>query len=171
MGHPPKVLWLQLGNRTTDEILDLIRRRRNEIAAFSVDGEAFIYPLVDEDWGADRELTENVRQALGSSDPVRYRVDGGERLRPGADGALRLRPAAIAYLVLQRAIIIHHGAGSVLARAVGKDFKGLVSPVLYLVAIPCAFISQWIAGGIYVLVALVWLIPDQRIERTLAEGR
>lgn len=78
--------------------------------------------------------------------------------------------AALAYAILQRAIIGSHGADSVLARAVGKDAKVIVSPILYLAAIPCAFVSQWIAGGLYVLVALIWLIPDRRIERALDGG-
>jgi len=83
--------------------------------------------------------------------------------------------AAGAYWLLQRAIIRRHGEGSALARALGRDVKGrILSPALYFVAIPCAFVSQWIAGGIYLLVALMWLVPDRRIERALAapeEGR
>ena len=75
--------------------------------------------------------------------------------------------AAIAYWLLQRAILASHGEDSLLARALGPDWKGRISPLLYLVAIPCSFISPWIAGGIYVLVALLWLVPDRRIERTL----
>jgi uncharacterized membrane protein len=78
--------------------------------------------------------------------------------------------AAIAYFILQRAIIAHHGASSVLARAIGRDFKGLISTALYLIAIPSAFVNPLIAGGIYVLVALIWLIPDKRIERVLAQS-
>jgi uncharacterized membrane protein len=79
--------------------------------------------------------------------------------------------AAIAYRILQRAIIAGQGgAGSLLAKAVGSDLKGKISPVLYLIAIPSAFISQWISAALYVLVALIWLIPDRRIERVLAEG-
>jgi uncharacterized membrane protein len=79
--------------------------------------------------------------------------------------------AAIAYRILQRAIIAgQRGAGSLLAKAVGSDLKGKISPVLYLIAIPSAFISQWISAALYVLVALIWLIPDRRIERVLAEG-
>jgi uncharacterized membrane protein len=77
--------------------------------------------------------------------------------------------AAIAYLVLQRAILASEGAGSLLARAVGRDLKGRISPWLYLAAIPCSFASRWIALGLYVFVALIWLVPDRRIERALAE--
>jgi uncharacterized membrane protein len=75
--------------------------------------------------------------------------------------------AAIAYEILQRAIIAKQGRDSLLARAVGKDWKGKLSPVLYLASIPLAFVSRWVASGLYVLVALLWLIPDPRIERKL----
>jgi len=75
--------------------------------------------------------------------------------------------AAIAYWNLQRVIIARQGAGSLLARVIGRDLKGKVSPILYAVAIPAAFLHQAIAGGIYVLVALIWLVPDRRIERAV----
>jgi len=75
--------------------------------------------------------------------------------------------AAIAYYILQRAIIVQQGRDSLLATAIGRDWKGKFSPVLYLVAIPLAFVSPWIASGLYVFVALLWLIPDRRIERVL----
>jgi uncharacterized membrane protein len=75
--------------------------------------------------------------------------------------------AAIAYVVLQRTIIGAQGPDSLLHTAVGRDFKGKISPVLYVMAIPSAFLSQWLAGGIYVLVALIWLVPDRRIEHAL----
>jgi uncharacterized membrane protein len=78
--------------------------------------------------------------------------------------------AAIAYWILQRAIITKHGPDSLLAAAVGKDYKGKLSPVLYLIAIPSAFLRQGIAGAIYVLVALIWLIPDKRIERVMFDS-
>ena len=76
--------------------------------------------------------------------------------------------AAIAYFILQSRIIASQGSDSVLARAVGKDWKGKLSPVLYLIAILVAFSSHWVSKAIYALVALMWLIPDQRIERVLA---
>jgi uncharacterized membrane protein len=76
--------------------------------------------------------------------------------------------AAIAYFILTRALIVLHGRESVLATAVGRDFKGKVSVVIYLVAIPLAFVNSWLAGGLYVLVAALWLVPDRRIEQTLA---
>ncbi len=75
--------------------------------------------------------------------------------------------AAMAYMVLQRTIIRQQGEGSVLARAVGKDFKGKLSPVIYLTAIPLAFVNSWLANGLYVLVAIIWIVPDRRIERAL----
>ena len=75
--------------------------------------------------------------------------------------------AAVSYLILQGAIIRHEGEGSRLKRMVGKDVKGKLSFVVYAVAIPLAFVSQWIAIAIYVGVALVWLVPDKRIESNL----
>jgi len=75
--------------------------------------------------------------------------------------------AAIAYVVLQKAIIVSQGSESLLARAVGRDLKGKLSMLLYGVAIPLAFLQSWIAGSVYVFVALMWLIPDRRIERAL----
>lgn len=75
--------------------------------------------------------------------------------------------AAIAYFLLQTAILAGEGPGSALAAAVGSDFKGKISPVLYLAAVPAAFLDQRISGAIYVGVALMWLVPDPRIERML----
>jgi uncharacterized membrane protein len=75
--------------------------------------------------------------------------------------------AAIAYCVLQRAIINQQGRDSVLASAIGGDWKGKLSAVLYFIAIPLAFVSPWISTGLYVFVALTWFIPDRRIERAL----
>ena len=81
-----------------------------------------------------------------------------------------LLAAAIAYYILQTLIIVSQGPDSILKRAVGPDKKGKVSPLLYALAIPLAFLHQWIADAIYVLVALIWLVPDTRIERTLRGG-
>jgi uncharacterized membrane protein len=72
--------------------------------------------------------------------------------------------AAIAYFILQTAIIAEEGPDSGLRAALGRDLKGKVSPLLYLAAIPLAFVSPWIALGVYVFVALIWLVPDRRIE-------
>jgi uncharacterized membrane protein len=82
-----------------------------------------------------------------------------------------LSAAAIAYWILERVIIAEQGESSLLGTAVGGDLKGKLSPLLYAIAIPAAFLNQWISGGIYVLVALIWLIPDRRIERALAKQR
>lgn len=73
-----------------------------------------------------------------------------------------------AYLLLARALLAIHSKDSVLARAMGSDMKGKASQVLYILAIPLAFVSPWISCGVYVLVAVMWFIPDQRIERILA---
>jgi uncharacterized membrane protein len=78
--------------------------------------------------------------------------------------------AAIAYQILEHTIIAKEGRGSLLARAIGSDWKGKLSSVFYLVAIPLAFVSSWIAGGLYVLAALLWLIPDPRIEKEIEKG-
>ena len=75
--------------------------------------------------------------------------------------------AAIAYYILQWAIIAHEGSDSLLASALGRDWKGKLSPVVYLGAIPMAFVSPWISSGLYVLMAMLWLVPDRRIERAL----
>ena len=79
-----------------------------------------------------------------------------------------LLAAGIGYLILQRAIIAHQGPGSRLAAAIGSDVKGKLSAALYAVAIALAFVNQWIADAIYVFVALMWLVPDRRIESMLA---
>ena len=79
-------------------------------------------------------------------------------------GVALLMPA-IAYYVLQSAIIGLHGRDGTLARALGGDFKGKISPVLYLTAIALSFVASWAALAIYVGVALMWLVPDRRIER------
>ena len=75
--------------------------------------------------------------------------------------------AAIAYYLLECIIIAREGRQSLLARAVGKDWKGKLSLALYLAAIPLAFVSSRIASALYAFVALLWLIPDPRIERAL----
>jgi uncharacterized membrane protein len=78
--------------------------------------------------------------------------------------------SAIAYRVLQACIVRVQGNESVLAKAVGRDFKGKLSLVLYVAAVGLAFVIPWLAGAIYVVVALMWLVPDRRIERVLAGG-
>jgi uncharacterized membrane protein len=78
--------------------------------------------------------------------------------------------AATAYWILARALIAAEGTESVLAKAIGRDRKGVLSIVLYAVAIPLAFVGRWAALGVFVLVALMWLVPDRRIERVLPQG-
>jgi uncharacterized membrane protein len=87
---------------------------------------------------------------------------------PSALYGFVLLMSAIAYYILQQLIIASQGPDSLLKKAVGEDWKGKVSPLLYVAAIPLAFWSKWISLGIYVLVALVWLVPDQRIEKALS---
>lgn len=76
---------------------------------------------------------------------------------------------AIAFFILQRVIIKNHGANSVLAQALGKDYKGKASPILYTIAVLFANYYPIISGGIYIFVALMWLVPDNRIERIFNE--
>jgi uncharacterized membrane protein len=99
--------------------------------------------------------------------PVTTGWVGDSRLAPlptavyGADLLL----AGIAYIILQSAIAVHQGATSKLAAAVGKDIKGKISLALYAAGILLAFVRPWISGALYVLVALMWLVPDRRIEK------
>ena len=88
---------------------------------------------------------------------------------PSALYGLVLLMAAIAYWLLQRSIMRSQGQNSLLARAIGTDMKGKLSPIFYLLAIPSAFVSPWISESLYVLVALMWLVPDHRIEKVLSE--
>jgi uncharacterized membrane protein len=87
---------------------------------------------------------------------------------PVALYGINLLMAAIAYYVLQTVILKKHGRDSLLSKAIGKDIKGKISPILYTLAILSTFVNNWIAGAIYVLVALIWLIPDKRIEKILS---
>ena len=88
---------------------------------------------------------------------------------PSAVYGVVLLMAAIAYYILQQLIISSQGPGSLLKKAVGGDWKGKLSPVCYVIAIPMAFLSRWVSLGLYVLVALIWLVPDRRIENALAK--
>ena len=78
--------------------------------------------------------------------------------------------AGVAYTILARALVHRHGRDSPLATALGEDVKGRMSLVLYASAIPLAFVSRWIALALYVVVAVMWLIPDRRIERILTSS-
>jgi len=75
--------------------------------------------------------------------------------------------AAIAYFILQTLIIKSHGKESILAKALGKDLKGKISPVLYILGIISSFFNVWLSGFAFILVAIIWLIPDKRIENAL----
>ena len=88
---------------------------------------------------------------------------------PTAVYGVALLMPAIAYYLLQKAILRREGQASTLAKALGRDIKGKVSPFLYMAAIVLSFVNPLIAGVIYVSVAVMWLIPDKRIERALAE--
>jgi TMEM175 potassium channel family protein len=77
--------------------------------------------------------------------------------------------SAIAYYILVRSLLSLHGRTSLLATALGGDFKGKISIVIYIVAIPLAFVRSWLACALYIFVAVMWLVPDRRIERTIAE--
>jgi uncharacterized membrane protein len=79
-----------------------------------------------------------------------------------------LMMAGTAYFILTKALIALHGRSSTIAVALGKDFKGKISVVIYLVALPLAFLATWAACALYLLAALMWLVPDSRITRTLA---
>jgi len=86
---------------------------------------------------------------------------------PTAFYGVILLMAGLAYYILQRSIIAKQGRESLLAAAIGRDWKGKLSPVLYISAIPLSFVDPWIGHAVYVSVALMWLVPDPRIERAL----
>ena len=90
---------------------------------------------------------------------------------PSALYGFVLLMAALSYSLLQHTIIVAEGASSLLRSAVGSDWKGRASPLLYAAGIAGAFLSHWIAQAIYLGVALMWLVPDRRIERALAQAR
>jgi TMEM175 potassium channel family protein len=77
--------------------------------------------------------------------------------------------AAVAWTILQACLIRADGSASKLAEAVGNDFKGKLSTLLYFAAVPLAFYSPWLADGVYATVAVIWLVPDRRIESSLAK--
>lgn len=87
---------------------------------------------------------------------------------PVALYGISLMMAGFSYYLLTQALIQHHGKDSALAKALGRDHKGIISLVVYAVAIPLAFVSPLLSFALYTVVALIWFIPDQRIEKTLA---
>ena len=110
---------------------------------------------------------------LALADSIYNGVDGGESFCCGSFGVLYgvvLLMAAIAYYVLQQRIIAAEGERSILKKAIGKDWKGKLSPCVYAVAIAVAFWDSRISQALYVGVALIWLVPDRRIERVLQSG-
>jgi uncharacterized membrane protein len=86
---------------------------------------------------------------------------------PVAGYGFVLLMAGVAYYILVRALIWHEAMNATLAKAVGTDFKGKISLVIYSCAIPLAFLNPWIAFAFYVCVALIWFVPDRRIEKVL----
>lgn len=89
---------------------------------------------------------------------------------PTAVYGVSLLMPAIAYNLLQRTIVHQQGEHSVLAGALGRDVKGKISPLLYAAAVALAFVDAWLSIAIYALVAVMWLVPDRRIEKALREG-
>ncbi len=102
---------------------------------------------------------------------TRWIGESGFARTPSALYGVVLLMSAIAYFILQTTILRRHGADSLLARAIGRDLKGKISPPLYMVAIISTFFYEWVAVGIYVFVSLIWLIPDRRIERIFEEEK
>ena len=90
---------------------------------------------------------------------------------PAAAYGIVLLGAALAYYTLQTTIVRMQGPGSTLAAAVGRDLKGKASPLFYLAGIALASVDRWLSVAMYVLVALIWLVPDRRVERTLVARR
>jgi uncharacterized membrane protein len=88
---------------------------------------------------------------------------------PVAAYGVVLLAAALAYYLLVRALIAREGRDSLLGQAVGNDRKGKISPLLYAIAIPIALVAPWVSFVIYVLVAMIWFVPDLRIERRIGE--
>jgi uncharacterized membrane protein len=89
---------------------------------------------------------------------------------PTAVYGVSLLMPAIAYYLLQRTIVHQQGKHSVLASALGRDVKGKISPLLYAAAVALAFVDAWLSIAIYALVAVMWLVPDRRIEKVLGES-
>ncbi len=89
--------------------------------------------------------------------------------QPMALYGLTLLMAAMAYFILQNRIIKSQGKNGLLKKAIGKDVKGKISPLLYLLGIGLSWVSPWLSGSLYIVVAVLWLIPDRRIEHIVAE--
>ncbi|MGI8494690.1 MAG: TMEM175 family protein [Pyrinomonadaceae bacterium] len=89
---------------------------------------------------------------------------------PTAVYGIILLAASIAYYILQTLIVAEQGAESKIKTALGNDVKGKLSPLIYVAAIPLSFVNHWIANALYVLMALIWLVPDRRIESKINSG-
>jgi uncharacterized membrane protein len=100
---------------------------------------------------------------------IRWMDEAGLTEWPTAAYGFVLMMAAISYTVLQWTIVARNGRSSRLAEAIGDDVKGKMSLAMYIASIPLAFVSPWIAIGLYVAVALMWLVPDRRIEKHLKD--
>jgi uncharacterized membrane protein len=98
---------------------------------------------------------------------IRWMDEAGFTAWPTAAYGFVLMMAAISYTMLQRSIVDCNGSNSSLAEAIGNDLKGKASLAMYALSIPLAFVHPWISIGLYIAVALVWLVPDRRIERHL----
>ncbi len=90
---------------------------------------------------------------------------------PTAVYGINLLAASIAYYILQTLIVAEHEANAKLEAAIGNDLKGKISPLIYIAAIILAFVNQWISGALYVFVALMWLVPDRRIESKINQDK
>jgi uncharacterized membrane protein len=117
-------------------------------------------------------LGEPAPVVLVVADTVRDGMDGREVLAaaPSALYGTVLLMSGIAYMILQQQIISSQPEDSLLKKAVGKDWKGKMSPVIYAVAIAAAFRAAWISQALYALAALIWLAPDRRIEKAIVQG-
>ena len=102
---------------------------------------------------------------------IRWIDERGVAAAPVAAYGIVLLLCAIAYYILSRTLLALHGTESALSRALGSDVKGRASVAIYAAAVPLAFVHPMLGFGLYVLVAVVWLVPDRRIERTLDGAR
>ena len=96
--------------------------------------------------------------------------ENGTATAPVATYGIVLLMAAVAYYILQGRIVAAHGPDSTLKQAIGSDVKGKISPACYLAAIAFAFVNRWVSIGLYIFVALMWLVPDRRIEAAYEEA-
>ena len=95
--------------------------------------------------------------------------DSGARPGPVAAYAIVLLGCALAYTILTMALLALHEPGSKLAQAIGSDRKGKVSLAVYLIALACSFAAPWISIALFIAVAIIWFIPDRRVERLLID--